>query len=75
MYFDDVSPMTEETTNLLNLLNQCKKVNAFEFEGVVFLGYEVDAVKEYRKRNPSDSFYVWLHDRYPILTKCNNVKA
>lgn len=51
-----------------------KNVNAFEFEGVIFLGERIDSLKIYSDANESRSFYVWLHDTHTILHPLKNKK-
>ena len=53
---------------LSNLMAKCNRVLAFEVEGVIYKGYEVDAVKEFIKQNPNKAdFAVWLDNNYQIL--------
>ncbi len=51
------------------LLHECKQVSCFEHEGRMYLGYYVDAVKQFIAENPKPAdFSVWLQDTHKQLT-------
>ena len=52
------------------LMRQCTEVDVFELEGVYFLGYYPEVIKEFVKNNPHPSdFYVWVTMNYSKLEK------
>lgn len=71
MHSENKEPLTDEQQKMMDLIHLCKKVQVFEFEGVMFMGELVHAVKEYMHQNPSVGFYIWLSDNYTILSKPN----
>lgn len=68
---DEEIEKDSQTDHLYSVIMELSKgitpIEAFEFEGVMFLGYWPEAVKEYAKQNPSKKFYVWLCDNYKRL--------
>ena len=57
--------ISEDMRRLLELTKRCKRVEAFEFEGVKYLGNFTAACKQFCKETqyPAD-FHVWLQDNY-----------
>lgn len=49
-------------------LRLLRKIEAFEFEGVTYLGDRKEAVRRYAKENPSEQFYIWLCKNYRQIT-------
>lgn len=58
----------EEYVKVHSLLDECKKVEAFEFDGILFLGETTEVVKRYVKLSPSKKFFIWLQDNVTMLT-------
>jgi hypothetical protein len=60
--------MTNEEYKIIeDLAPLCKPVEAFSFEGVTFIGYWPEVLKEYAKNNPSDKFFIWLQNNYQMV--------
>lgn len=57
--------MSPEQERMMKLLNLCADVDAFEYEGVAYIGNRVDAIKRFVAATayPSD-FHVWLQQNY-----------
>lgn len=57
--------MTPNQQRMVDLLTKCAEVNAFEYEGVKYLGYRIEAIKRFCAETtyPSD-FHVWLQINY-----------
>lgn len=54
-----------DTERLLHLTKECKQIEAFEYEGVKYLGYFVNAVKDFiSSTNYPADFHVWLQTNY-----------
>lgn len=54
---------------IMNLLKDCKHVSCFEHEGRLYKCYEVDAVKEFIKNNPTPAdMSVWFQNNLIELT-------
>jgi len=52
----------------LKLLAKCSEVHAFEYGGIKYLGYHVDAIKDFVKNNPELSdFHVWLQQNRTVI--------
>lgn len=61
--------ISEDMSRLLELTKRCKRIEAFEFEGVKYLGNFVSACKQFCAETsyPSD-FHVWLQNNYKSIT-------
>ena len=66
--------LDDEYVKFNDLYKDCKDVDCFTFDGVIFLGEKVEVIKRYIKLRPSKSFYVWCHDNLTILNPSNNKK-
>lgn len=54
----------DDYAKIVELMHLCEPVEAFKFDGVIFLGYWPEAIKTYMELRPSKKFYVWLCDNY-----------
>jgi hypothetical protein len=68
MYKLSTDPPVEyspDEKRLMDLLSKVKDIPCFEYEGVKYLGYHVEAVKEFCENTtyPAD-FHVWLQNNY-----------
>jgi hypothetical protein len=53
----------EETDRAINLLKKISDVTVFEYEGVMYMGSKLLAVRDFMKNNPQPAdFHVWLQD-------------
>jgi hypothetical protein len=59
--------ITEENNKKMRLL-KTKRIEAFEYEGLIFKGNSYDAKIEFFFNNPEGGdFYVWLQDNREII--------
>jgi hypothetical protein len=65
-------PPNPELDKIMELISLLKEEEVFSFEGVMFKGNMVEAVKTYVKRKPSKKFFIWLQDNYTILHEGEN---
>jgi hypothetical protein len=69
MYTSETTEYTDEQKGLITLVNKCKSIQVFEYEGEMCLGSLIDACKDFVKNNPNPAdFHVWLQDHYERLT-------
>lgn len=55
----------EDNERLIKLINEAEYIEAFEYEGVKYLGNNVWAAKLFIHENPNRAdFHVWLQNNY-----------
>lgn len=64
----------DQYKRLQDLMAKISEVHAFKYEGVIYQGLPIDAIKRFLKAYPVDKadFHVWLQNHYPVLSPSNN---
>jgi hypothetical protein len=61
-------PLTaDQQEKYMELMQLCKSVDCFEYEGYIFLGSRHQVLMRYVTDNPSDKFFIWLQNNIPYI--------